>query len=205
MTRRFLLLHGLENRRPREHWQWWLAEQLRRRGEQVLYPQLPDPDYPDLSQWLDLLTAEYAQLGDSGRVVICHSLACALWYQASRRAILELRADLLLLVAPPGPSFLARAVTADFYDEYWDPAVLRGSAHAIRLVASDVDRYCPEGPAARVYGQPLGLDTETTQNAGHLARSDGYGPWPGVLRWCLDPSTRITCAEPRSNNPSSVQ
>lgn len=59
-------------------WQWWLAEQLRRRGEQVLYPQLPNPDRPQPAAWLDALVAEYAQLGNGERVVICHSLACCL-------------------------------------------------------------------------------------------------------------------------------
>lgn len=83
MSSRFLILHGFGNRRPRGHWQHWLADQLRRRGERVRYPQLPDPDRPDLTAWLDALGTEYAQLGDRERVVICHSLACALWYQAS--------------------------------------------------------------------------------------------------------------------------
>lgn len=56
--RRFLILHGAENRRPREHWQHHLAEELRARGEIVLYPQLPDPDNPRLETWLELLRAE---------------------------------------------------------------------------------------------------------------------------------------------------
>ena len=25
----------------------------------------------------------------------------------------------------------------------------------------------------------------------HLSDDDGYGPWPAVLDWCLDPSTRL--------------
>ena len=29
MARRFLLLHGWQNHRPQQHWQWWLADQLR--------------------------------------------------------------------------------------------------------------------------------------------------------------------------------
>ncbi|MGH3494745.1 MAG: hypothetical protein ACRDQ1_16130 [Sciscionella sp.] len=41
--RRFLLLHGYGNHPPVGHWQWLLTEQLCRRGEQLRYPQLPDP------------------------------------------------------------------------------------------------------------------------------------------------------------------
>src|SRR6266498_5679850 len=58
-----VILHGVENWRPREHWQWWLTDQLRDRGEQVLYPQLPSPSSPALDEWLSVLHGELAQLG----------------------------------------------------------------------------------------------------------------------------------------------
>jgi len=191
--RRFLILHGLDNHRPRDHWQWWLTEALRRRGEQVLYPQFPDADRPQLGRWLELLAAEYAQLGDGQRVVVCHSLACALWFQASMQHTLDRRADRVLLVAPPGPSFLAQPPTAAFYDPGWTGNVLRTSSHApIRLVASDNDRFCPEGPAEIVYARSLGFDAETMPGAGHLTPADGFGPWPEVLRWCTDEASTFT-------------
>jgi predicted alpha/beta hydrolase family esterase len=184
----------LGNRRPRDHWQWWLAEELRNRGEQVLYPQFPDPDEPNLVEWLDLLVAELGQLGDAERVVVCHSLGCALWYQASLRNVIPRPVDRLLLVAPPGPSVLSRRVTVAFYPGIWAAAVLASSCRArIRLVASDVDPFCAEGPAAEVYGRPLGLDCETLPGTGHLSVADGMGPWPAVLRWCLNGDARLAC------------
>ena len=64
----------------------------------------------------------------------------------------------------------------------WDAARLRASSEEpVRLVASDRDPFCPEGPAAVVYGEPLGLATETIRGAGHFTPVDGYGPWPAVL------------------------
>lgn len=195
MSRRFLILHGLANHRPHVHWQWWLTAQLRERGEQVLYPQLPAADSPSLTDWLALLAAEYEQLGDGERIVVCHSLGCALWYQACARPILEKPANRVLLVAPPGPSVLARSPTEEFYQGAWNREALSASSKApIRLVASERDPYCPEGPAASVYGIPLGLDTETIDGAGHLTNVDGYGPWPTVLRWCLDGEVRFTAS-----------
>ena len=43
----FLILHGLENHRPPDHWQFWLAARLVGHGHRVLYPGLPTPDHPD--------------------------------------------------------------------------------------------------------------------------------------------------------------
>jgi len=37
-----------------------------------------------MSEWIDLLHAELAQLGDRERVVVCHSLGCALWLRAAQ-------------------------------------------------------------------------------------------------------------------------
>ncbi|MGA7173192.1 MAG: alpha/beta hydrolase [Candidatus Dormiibacterota bacterium] len=193
MSRRFLIVHGLANHRPPDHWQWWLTDQLRQLGEQVRYPQFPDPEAPSLEPWLELLSAEFAMLGAGERVAVCHSLGCALWYQAAARGVLDLPADRVLLVAPPGPGILALPVTAEFHSGPWNAQALASSSRTpIRLVASDLDTYCTEGPASAVYGHPLDLDAETIAGAGHLSVPDGYGPWPQALRWCLDGTVRFS-------------
>ncbi len=102
------MLHGWQNRRPREHWQWQLVEALRSAGEQVLYPQFPDPDRPSLPVWTELLRAELAQLGTAERVVVAHSLAVALWLHAAPDLSPPERVDRVLLVSPPSPLVLAR-------------------------------------------------------------------------------------------------
>jgi uncharacterized protein len=199
--RSFLILHGLGHHRPRGHWQWWLAQQLLQRGEQVLYPQLPDPDAPDLARWLDVLAAQYRRMAGCERIVVCHSLACALWYQASARGIVTPPADRALLVAPPGRKVLARPVTREFDPGVWKPGVLDASCRAgIRLVASGEDPYCPEGPAALIYGKPLGLDSETVAGGGHLTPAEGYGPWPHALMWCLNSDVRFS-GRPQRHSP----
>jgi predicted alpha/beta hydrolase family esterase len=154
---------------------------------------LPNADTPLLAEWLDLLVAEGAQMGDGERVVIAHSMGCVLWYEASARGVLASAADRVLLVSPPGPSFIRGRVVASFFSGAWTADSLGASSRSrIRVVASDADPYCVEGPAAAVYGEPLGLDAETMPSAGHITISDGYGPWPDVLRWSLDPSARFT-------------
>ena len=101
-ARRFLMVHGVQHRRPREHWLWWLTEALRQRGEQVLYPQFPAPEQPSMSEWVDLLRAELAQLGDRERVVVCHSLGCSLWLRVAQSLPADLRVTRVLLVSPLG-------------------------------------------------------------------------------------------------------
>lgn len=197
MSRRFLVLHGWQNHRPPEHWHWWLVDRLRAGGEQVLYPQLPAADDPVLDDWLEVLAGEWLQMGDGERVVVAHSLSCLLWLHAAALGVVDPVADRVLLVAPPSP-----AVTASFpeiagFVAPQDPASVRASSRApVRLVGSERDAYSTEGTAHELYGVPLGLDSEVLAGAGHIAIDDGYGPWPAVLQWCLDPKTRFAAHQP---------
>lgn len=192
-SRRFLVLHGWENHRPVEHWQWWLVDRLRADGEQVLYPQLPSPDTPRLDEWLDVLAAEWLQMGDGERVVVAHSLSCLLWLHAAARDLVTPPAARVLLVAPPSPQVTAGTPAMAGYAPPLDARSLHASSRTpIRLVGSDADPYSREGTNEQVYGGPLDLDAETLPGAGHLAVEDGFGPWPAVLAWCRNPATRFT-------------
>lgn len=193
MSRRFLVLHGWENHRPPEHWEWWLTDSLRGRGEQVLYPQLPSADLPVLADWLAVFASEWRQMGAGERVVVAHSLGCLLWLHAAAAGLVDPVADRVLLVSPPSPAVTAGTpAMAAFVASEEPAAVWAASRSDVRLVCSDADPYSTEGTAAELYGAPLGLDSEVLPGAGHLTVDDGYGPWPAALAWCLDAATRFT-------------
>ncbi|GAA1875609.1 alpha/beta hydrolase [Pseudonocardia ailaonensis] len=176
----------MAHRRPREHWLWWLTEELRRRGEQALYPQFPAPERPSVDEWVELLHAELAQLGDRERVVVCHSLGCALWLRAARDLPAELRVDRVLLVSPLG----AQAFTAENGNEEFRIGGVDREALAagrVRVVVSATDPYAPVDPR----GWSAGVDCDVLPDAGHITPAEGYGPWPGVLDWCLDERTPV--------------
>ena len=188
--RRFLVLHGWQNRRPRGHWQWQLVESLRRQGEQVLYPQLPDPDRPRLATWSELLHDELAQLDDGERIVVAHSLAVPLWLHVAGQMRPHEAVDRVLLVAPPSPEVLSRhPEVLEFSRVEHDRSAVLGAAGSTRIVCSDDDEYCPEG-AATAYAS-LGLDCDLVPGGGHFTPDSGYGEWPSVLAWCRDPATRL--------------
>jgi predicted alpha/beta hydrolase family esterase len=203
MARRFLVLHGWQNHRPPEHWQFWLTERLRRRGEQVLYPQLPAPDHPALADWLAVLRAELLMLGSGERVVICHSLSCLLWLRHAATAGVEHRVDRVLLVCPPSTCALPHALAAFFPGPGDDEALARSVHRRPELVCTDADPWCAEGAAA-TYGRALDVDVHVVPHGGHLSVDDGYGPWPGVERWALTGSFQKAGARyARSMTPAS--
>jgi predicted alpha/beta hydrolase family esterase len=183
-ARSYLLLHGWGGSGP-EHWQSWLARRLRAVGEFVRYPSLPDSDDPQRDAWLNALHTELgAPPGE--RVVVCHSLAVLLWLHYARQPSVGSVAR-FLLVAPPGPSVNNPQVES-FFPAPLDGAALRRSAREVLLVCSAADPFCPE-QAALLYGAPLDIETQVLPaEARHINVAAGYGPWPWVEQWCLDPS-----------------
>ncbi len=171
---------------------WWLAETLRQRGEQVLYPQLPAPEKPSLADWTDVLLAELAQLGDQERVVIGHSLGTALWLRACQVLPTELRVNRVLLVSPLGEqAFTPENRNEEFEPRDTAPAPLAAaSTTAPRAVISTTDPYAPAPPEA--WAKALGVDLDLVPGAGHITPADGYGPWPAVLDWCVNRQTPLT-------------
>jgi hypothetical protein len=72
-----------------------------------------------------------------------------------------------------------------------DPAAVWAASRSdVRLVASDADGYSTEGTAIDLYGEPLGMDGELVPG-GHFTLDEGFGPWPAMRAWCLDPRTRF--------------
>ena len=42
--------------------------------------------------------------------------------------------------------------------------------------------------AATEYAEPLGLPADVLPGQAHLNPDSGYGDWPSLLDWCLEPS-----------------
>jgi uncharacterized protein len=183
MTQSFLIVHGLGGSGPL-HWQSWLAERLREHGESVSYPDLPNSDEPSLEAWLSVLERERSGREPGQLVVVCHSLGAVTWLHLAARAERRL-AERVLLVAPPSAG-AGVAEIAEFVPAPLDAAAVSRAAGSTRVVCADSgDPYRPEGPELF---QPLGVPVDVIEGGGHLNPETGFGPWPAVERWCLDPS-----------------
>jgi uncharacterized protein len=174
----FLILHGWQGSGP-DHWQTWLADRLRARGQDVRYPPLPHQDDPQLQPWLEALRSA---VSGQPSTVICHSLSCILWLHLAASASGPI-AGRVLLVAPPSPSVEFDEVRR-FFPHGADAEAVARAARSTQLVCSDNDPYCPEGALA-LYGEPLAIQTEVIPGGGHLNPEAGYGEWPAIEQWCL--------------------
>jgi predicted alpha/beta hydrolase family esterase len=195
-TSSFLIVHGIANRRPPDHWQFQLAATLAAEGAQVLYPGMPDPDAPTRRAWLKVLREELARMEGDERTVVCHSLACLLWMAAAPDLDARLRPDRVLLVSPPAPQQLPEG--ADDFRLRLEGGVelTSGARRETRIVASDADPYNRVGAAA-LYADPLGIEFDLVEGGGHITPAEGYGPWPGLVDWCRGTADHVIGNTPR--------
>jgi predicted alpha/beta hydrolase family esterase len=188
----YLILHGYEGSGP-DHWQTWLADRLRRGADTVAYPELPSPYAPNLQAWRTALAEQLRELPGKP-VVVCHSLACLLWLHHSAQPVLEGGlAERVLLVAPPSTAGAPREIL-NFFPVPLERERVAAAAAVTRLVCAPEDPYCPEG-AENEYGDPLGLECDVLDGAGHINPGGGYGQWPAVEAWCRGEATAVTAVE----------
>jgi predicted alpha/beta hydrolase family esterase len=190
-----LILHGWTNRRQPGHWQRHLANELRKQGHIVAYPQFPNPDQPKLDEWQELLAAELdilAEIEAGETIVIGHSLGCINWIQGASTGLISSPVDRVLLVAPADPNLLGEVEGLNV--DLTDPAVAKAthdSTASLTVLASENDKWTPRGIQA-TFGEPLGLTPLILEGAGHLSLADGFGPWQGVIDWVNDPKADLT-------------
>ena len=181
MPTRFVILHGWENRRPADHWEHWLHDELVARGLDVDYPQLPDPDEPDLATWLGQLDGLVTR-GTGEVTLVAHSLATSLWLTRLARGAGPGRVTRLALAAIPSPAVLAPTIVAPFVAHEPRLAALPGVEQIV--FEGEGDAYSPSGVRAD-YAIDAGIPVETVPGGGHLVPASGFGPWPRILEWAL--------------------
>jgi predicted alpha/beta hydrolase family esterase len=176
-----VIVHGWQGSGP-DHWQTWLAEQLRAAGREVHYPELPEANTPQLADWLLALRRTLAGRPDEEYDVVAHSLGAVLWLHHVATPSDAPRAARVALVAPPSPTTTIAEI-AGFFPPPLDIDVVRHAAQGTVLVGGDNDPYTPEG-LGTAYGLPLKIATTVIPGAGHVNEESGYGQWPAVLDWC---------------------
>lgn len=174
-----VILHGWENRRPPGHWEYLLAEALRADGVAVAYPQLPDPDEPDLDTWLAVLDELVGGEGPS-LTLVAHSLATSLWLTRLARGAGPGRVSRLALVAIPSPAVLASTVVAPFVDHPRRIDAVPGIE--VRVFEGEGDPYSPGGVRSD-YTIDSSIPVELVPGGGHLIPDSGFGEWPRMRDW----------------------
>lgn len=177
----FIIIHGLGGS-GFNHWQTWLAQQLKQRNFNVFYPAFSNFNHPKKNVWLQELQATLADVPKHHKkIVITHSLGGLLWQHF---ALMEKQqiVDQAIMIAPPSPAVTIPAARSFFPVPLSRENLTRVSGKTL-LIHSTNDPYCSMEDTRQYYH--FNLPAITLKNHGHINVESGHGKWPLILDLCL--------------------
>lgn len=145
------------------HWQSLWAAEL----QEALWFHPPDESTPHRDAWVAQLEAQVLA-AKAPVLLVAHGLGCIAVSHLGPQAAQRIHGA--LLVAPADPE--RRAQLSSFFPVPHAPLPYRSV-----MVASSNDPGCPVRLAG-AYARAWGSEFVRMQNAGHIDKDSGHGPWP---------------------------
>lgn len=169
-----LILHGWGGS-DYPHWQAWLAGEIAKDYGCICFPLLDNPHFPSKNRQMRQVKEILKEFKPN--IVICHSLACTIWFHLCNEGEIS-PVEHLLLVSPPADN-RDKDIIRKFFP-YTPPKDLK--AKESLLVVSTNDPYITVDEAKKLQ-QDLNTQMHMIENARHITDSSGYGEWSWVLEW----------------------
>lgn len=172
-----LILHGIGGHAG-IHWQQWLHDELEQREYTVLMPDMPQPDHPDRTTWLDKVKTSLSGVNLGQLTIIGHSLGVATALDFIEQT--DGQVNRLLAVAGFAEdygdtlnSYFLREKTIDFEK-------VRSKLRWAAVVYGDDDPYVPQRVLRRV-ADSLGVEPVILPKGGHLNTEAGFNQLPQLI------------------------
>lgn len=173
MSKKILLLHGWGGS-DFPHWQSWLAGELAKEYGCVNFLRFSNFDTPKLDVWMQELQKALEDFKPD--VIVCHSLANALWFHFCNSHVTQ-EIQKLYLVAPPS----MKCKVAELNEFFPVNAPKNLYAKEKLLIVSDNDPYMTI-EEAQILKNDLAIDMKIIKNAGHINSDSGFGKWDWMLK-----------------------
>ncbi|MFC4618948.1 RBBP9/YdeN family alpha/beta hydrolase [Camelliibacillus cellulosilyticus] len=182
-NKKIYIIHGL-GATPKDHWFPWLAEKINDLpNQQAAVLQMPNPEQPDLDQWLARLAQEITVL-DENTYLVAHSLGCIttlnylgqIFHQDTKVQI-----GGLLLVS----GFFEKVPELPLLDSFTTKGVdfkaIKQLTNGNITVLSSANDYIVPTELTDKLAQELDADYYRKKEGGHFLAEDGYIEFPLVL------------------------
>lgn len=172
------VFHGVGGH-SKENWFPWLKESLEAENHQVIVPDLPHPDHPTLTEWINDFK-QHEELMDENTIFVGHSLGGAFALRLLEKAQKPIRATFLIasVWGVMGNQFdpLMTTFTVPPYD--WNSIKQRSKFFSV--IHSDNDPYIRLSQAEEL-AKNLGITLTLIKGGGHFNEAAGYRDFPFLL------------------------
>ncbi len=172
------IFHGV-NGHPEENWFPWLKSKLEELGHQVIVPQFPHADHPQLDEWLAFF-GQWKPLLNDEAIVIGHSLGSAFALRLLERSELPVRATILVASVWGVMENQFDPLMTSFTEAPYDWQKIRSNAGKTYVIHSDNDPYIAL-EKAEALAENLHVPVTLLKNGGHFNAEAGYTTFERLL------------------------
>ncbi len=163
-------------------WRGWLQDELRKTGLEVIAPDLPNTNNPDLSEWLETIRKLVPKF-DEDWILVSHSLGGPTILRLLETFSEDEKVGGIILVAAFAKD-LGIPEIQSFVGREFDYEKIRTKAKTKIIINSDNDPFIELSEAERL-AKLIGAKLIVEHDAGHMNEGSGYLTFPRVLELIL--------------------
>ena len=175
------IFHGIEGN-DQNNWFPWLKKELELLGHQIVVPNLPNPNYPQLKEWLDFVVNNYADKLKSNLhhdlIFIGHSLGVPFILSLLEKYSIKTAFLVAGFCSPVNNKYQERM--ASFTDNKFNLLKIKKHCPRFIILNSDNDPYISLEKSKEL-ADNLQVKSILIKNGGHLNKKAGFEQFPLLL------------------------
>jgi len=180
--KKVIIVHGYGGD-PNKNWFPWLKQELEKKEVQVIIPQMPNAESPQLSEWLPFLDSIVGN-PDENTILIGHSLGCITILRYLETLREDQKIGKVILVSGFAEPIHYTELN-NFFETELDFVRIKKVTGEIILINSDNDEHVPLWQGESM-SKKLDAKLIIMNGAGHINEKSGFKELPIVLQECLN-------------------
>ena len=183
---RVFIIHGWGGT-PKGDWIPWLADQLKSKGYEVITPEMPDPDNPKITPWVNKLKEIVGKLENSD-ILIGHSIGCQTILRFFETLENGKSVGEVIFVAPwiklaNLSSKEEWEIAKPWIETPMDLNTVKTKANFFVSLFSDNDPWVPLEENVKIFREKLNPKIVILKNKGHFSEDEGIKELPEILEY----------------------
>jgi len=184
MKKRVFIIHGWGGS-PNNDWIPWAKSQIENMECNVIAPQMPDTDNPQVKSWMDKLKQLVGQTKKRD-ILIGHSIGCQTIWRFLEKLPKDQKVDKVIMIAPwlkltNLENKEAYTIAAPWLETPIDFAKVKSKANSFVAIFSDNDQFVPILENKIMIEKLLAPKIIVLNKKGHFTGEDGVKELPEVL------------------------
>ena len=182
MKKRVFVVHGWGGN-PDGGWKPWLKKNLVAKGFEAIMPQMPNPDFPKMNEWLGTLSALVGK-PDGNTYLVGHSLGAVTVLRYLETLKKGEKIGGAVLVAGLAMDTDIPEIKNFFPEKSYNWAEIKRHCEKFITINSDNDYYIPLSHGEE-FRNHLGAEMIVKHEHGHFSSADGFTDLPVLLECVL--------------------